>query len=252
MWGLEGKTVIVTGGAKGIGRAYVEAFAESGARVAIADIDEPAASKLADDLTQKGKEVIARGVNVSDQTACRDFAVEVWNKWNRIDVLVNNAAVYATLKRKLFMEIPENEWDQVMAVNLKGMFFCTQAVFPFMKQQAYGKVINISSSTIFKGSPFFAHYVSSKAGAVGLTRALAREIGEYGIRVNAVAPGLTATESNFAETPPARFKNAIELRCIKKEQLPDDLLGVVLFLASKHSDFITGQLINVDGGGCMY
>ena len=139
-----------------------------------------------------------------------------------------------------------------MAVNLKGMFFCAQAVFPFMKQQAYGKIINISSSTIFKGSPYFVHYVTSKAGVVGMTRALARETGEYGIRVNAVAPGLTVTESNLAETPPQRFKNAIDIRCIRKEQLPEDLLGVVLFLASAHSDFITGQLINVDGGGCMY
>ena len=125
-------------------------------------------------------------------------------------------------------------------------------VFPFMKKQGFGKIINISSSTIFKGSPYFVHYVTSKAGVIGMTRALAREAGDYGITVNAVAPGLTVTEENIVETPPDRIQKAIELRCIKRQQVPQDLVGVLLFLASSQSDFISGQLINVDGGGSMY
>lgn len=252
MWGLEGKVVIVTGGAKGIGRKYVEAFAQSGARVAIADIDLSAAEAVAADLTRNNKEVIAAKVDVSDLNDCRAITEQVWQQWKRLDVLVNNAAIYSTIRRKPFIEITGDEWDQVMAVNLKGMFFCAQAVFPYMKQQGYGKIINISSSTIFKGSPNFVHYVTSKAGVIGMTRALARESGEYGISVNAVAPGLTVTEENIAETPPDRFQNAIGIRCIKRQQVPQDLVGTVLFLASSQSDFITGQLINVDGGGVMY
>jgi len=252
MWSFEGKAVIVTGGAKGIGRAYVEAFAQSGACVAIADIDQPAAENLATELSAKGKEIIAAKVDVSKLKDCRSLADEVWKKWNRLDVLVNNAAVYATIKRKPFTDITGEEWDQVLDVNLKGMFYCSQAVFPYMKKQNSGKIINISSSTIFKGSPNFVHYVTSKAGIIGFTRALANEVGEYGINVNAVAPGLTLSGTNISETPPERFEKAIAGRCLKRDQMPNDLVGVVLFLASEHSDFITGQLINVDGGASMY
>ena len=252
MWALEDKVVIVTGGAKGIGRKYVEAFAQNGARVAIGDIDRSAAEKLAADLNRAGGEALAEAVDIGNPADCRSFVQHVWDRWQRLDVLVNNAAIYSTIKRKPFTEITEKEWDRVMAVNLKGMFFCAQAVFPFMKQQQYGKIINISSSSIFKGSPFFVHYVTSKAGVVGMTRALARESGAYGITVNAVAPGLTLTEENIAETPPDRFKSAVDTRCLKRQQVPDDLVGILLFLASSQSDFMTGQLINVDGGASMY
>jgi 3-oxoacyl-[acyl-carrier protein] reductase len=249
---LEGKVVIITGGAKGIGRKYSEAFCKSGARVAIADIDQSAAETVAAKLIKGGAEVIAVKVDVADLNDCRSLTEQVWKQWRRLDVLVNNAAIYSTIKRKPFIEISGDEWDQVMAVNLKGMFFCAQAVFPYMKQQGSGKIINISSSSIFKGSPFFVHYVTSKAGVIGMTRALARESGEFGICVNAVSPGLTVTEENIAETPPDRFQNAVNIRCIKRQQIPEDLVGALLFLASSQSDFITGQLINVDGGGAMY
>jgi len=249
MLGLEDKVVIVTGGAKGIGRAYVEAFVEAGARVAIADVDQPAAENLAAELTRNGHDVLSKGVNISNLSDCLTLTKATWDRWHRLDVLVNNAAVYATIERKPFTDITGDEWDQVMAVNLRGMLFCTQAVFPYMKQQRYGKIINISSSTIFNGSPNFLHYVTSKAGVVGFTRSLAREVGEDGIRVNAVAPGLTASGTNEKVTLPGRFEKAIMGRCLKRQEIPKDLVGSVLFLASSYSDFITGQLINVDGGG---
>jgi len=252
MWELEDKVVIITGGAKGIGRKYVEAFAQNGARVAIGDIDQSAAEKLAADLNRQGGQVLARKVDIAKAEECRALAQGVWAQWQRVDVLVNNAAIYSTIKRKPFTEITEEEWDRVLAVNLKGMFFCAQAVFPFMQQQESGKIINISSSSIFKGSPYFVHYVTSKAGVVGMTRALARESGAHGITVNAVAPGLTLTEENVAETPPERFKSAVDTRCLKRQQVPQDLVGILLFLASPQSDFMTGQLINVDGGASMY
>lgn len=252
MWGLEGKTVIVTGGAKGIGQAYVEAFAEAGARVAIADIDRSSAETVASKLMKNGKTTLVKRVDVSSFSQCRSLAEEVWDKWHSVDILVNNAAVYSILRRKPFIEITGEEWDQLMAVNLKGMFFCCQAVYPYMKQKKYGKIINISSSTIFKGSPLFIHYVTSKSGVVGFTRALAREIGADGIRVNAVAPGLTETGINEGVTLPEGFKSAIAGRALKRPEVPNDLVGTVLFLASSHSDFITGQLINVDGGVNLY
>ncbi len=252
MWGMEDKVVIVTGGGKGIGRAYAEAFAASGARVAIADIDQTAADSLAAELQQKGHRALARKVDVAEAESCRNFARDVWDEWQGIHVLVNNAAIYSTLTRKSFMEITGEEWDQVMAVNLRGMLFCSQAVFPYMKQQQYGKIINISSSSILKGSPHFLHYVTSKAGVVGFTRALAREVGEEGITVNAVAPGLTDSGANEQVSPAERFKKAITDRCLKRSEFPPDLTGTVLFLASSHSDFITGQLLNVDGGASMH
>jgi 3-oxoacyl-[acyl-carrier protein] reductase len=252
MWGIENKTIIVTGGAKGIGRAYVEAFAEGRARVAIADIDQEAAERLASELQQKGHQVLAVKTDVSDFKSCQSLAGEVWKEWQGIHALVNNAAIYSTLMRKSFMEISQDEWNQVMAVNLRGMLFCCQAVFPYMKEQKYGKIINISSTTIFKGSPLFLHYVTSKAGVVGFTRALAREVGEEGIMVNAITPGLTDSGENAKVTPAERFKKAIADRCLKRPEYPRDLTGAVLFLASMHSDFITGQIINVDGGGDMH
>ncbi len=252
MWDMGDKVVIVTGGGKGIGRAYVEAFAASGARVAIADIDQAAAENIATELQNKGHQVVARNVDVSDAESCRNLARDVWAEWQGIHVLVNNAAIYSTLTRKSFMEIEGEEWNQVMAVNLRGMLFCSQAVFPYMKQQQYGKIINISSSSIFKGSPHFLHYVTSKAGVVGFTRALAREVGEEGITVNAVSPGLTDSGVNEQVSPAERFKKAVTDRCLKRSELPNDLTGTVLFLASRHSDFITGQLLNVDGGASMH
>jgi 3-oxoacyl-[acyl-carrier protein] reductase len=252
MWGVENKVVIVTGGGKGIGKAYVEAFVAAGARVAIGDIDQAAAAHLAAELQQKGHDVLAKGIDVADAESCTNFVRYVWDKWQGIHVLVNNAAIYSTLTRKSFMEIKGDEWDQVMAVNLKGMFLCSQAVFPYMKQQQYGKIINISSSSVLKGSPHFLHYVTSKAGVVGFTRALAREVGEDGITVNTVSPGLTDSGANEQVSPVERFQKAITGRSLKRVQFPTDLTGTVLFLASSYSDFITGQLLNVDGGESMH
>jgi 3-oxoacyl-[acyl-carrier protein] reductase len=252
MWGMEDKVVIVTGGGKGIGRAYVEALATAGARVAIADIDQVAADSLATELQRQGYRVLARKVDVADAESCRNLARDVWDEWQGIHVLVNNAAIYSTLTRKSFMEIRGEEWDHVLAVNLRGMLFSSQAVFPYMKEQQYGKIINISSTSIFKGSPHFLHYVTSKAGVVGFTRALAREVGEDGITVNTVAPGLTDSGVNEQVSPAERFKKAITDRCLKRAEFPVDLTGTVLFLASSHSDFITGQLLSVDGGASMH
>jgi len=168
------------------------------------------------------------------------------------EVLVNNAAIYAPLKRRSFMEIPVEEWDRVMEVNLRGLFLCARAVFPAMKAQGKGKIINISSGTFFKGIPHFIHYTTSKGGVVGFTRSLARELGEFGIRVNAVAPGLTMSGQNEATTDEDVRQFNIRSRMLQRTEVPEDIVGTVVFLASDGSDFITGQTILVDGGSSVH
>jgi len=185
---LKDRVVVVTGGGIGIGRAYSLGLAAEGARVVVADIADP--KPTVKEIETRGGQALAVECDVSKESETLRMAAEALSRFGRIDVLVNNAAIYAPLQRRSFMEIPVEEWDRVMAVNLRGLFLCARAVFPAMKAQGKGKIINISSGTFFKGIPHFIHYTTSKGGVVGFTRSLARELGEFGIRVNAVAPGL--------------------------------------------------------------
>jgi len=165
---------------------------------------------------------------------------------------VNNAAVYADLgAKKPFDHISEAEWDRVMAVNLKGMWQCAKAVAPYMRQQGYGKILNVSSSSAFVGTPGLAHYAASKAAVIGLTRVLARELGDQNICVNAIAPGLVASDAGMRLNPTEYFEGSRNRRALKRLMAPEDLVGTVLFLASPASDFITGQTFVVDGGAVM-
>ena len=175
---------------------------------------------------------------------------QVVERFGRIDILVNNASINGDQIRKPFHEISEEEWDQMMAVNVKGMFFCAKAVFPHMRKTGKGKIINLSSTTIFKGVPNFLHYVSSKGAIAALTRSLAREVGEYGINVNAIAPGFTVSDV-FKDSPTEYKRSRAAERAFKRDEEPEDLEGTAVFLASEESDFITGQVIVVDGGGVM-
>lgn len=245
-----GKAAIVTGGARGLGAAYVRALAASGARVAIADILEKEGELLAREAgPHQGAQVIFVRTDTSQQTDATGLAEQAARHFGGIDVLVNNAAVYADLAtKKPFEQISEAEWDHVMSVNVKGVWQCAKAVSPYMKKQGHGKIINISSSTFFAGTPGLAHYVASKAAVIGLTRALARELGGHHICVNAVAPGLVHNEASARLNPSEYFEDAAARRAIKRLMVPQDLVGTVLFLASAASDFITGQTFVVDGG----
>jgi NAD(P)-dependent dehydrogenase (short-subunit alcohol dehydrogenase family) len=247
---LEDKVVIVTGGGSGIGRAYSLGVAREGARVVVADIADAQATVKA--IEAGGAQALGVACDVSREEDTLRLATETIARFGRIDVLVNNAAIYGTLRRRPFMDIPVEEWDRVMAVNLRGLFLCARAVFPAMKAQGKGKIINIASSTFFRGVPNYIHYTTSKGGVVGFTRSLARELGDAGIRVNAVAPGFTLSGANEANISAEQKEANIRMRMLKRAEVPDDLVGTIVFLASDDSDFITGQTIAVDGGSIVH
>jgi NAD(P)-dependent dehydrogenase (short-subunit alcohol dehydrogenase family) len=247
---LTDKTIIVTGGSLGIGRAYALGLAAEGARVVVADIADP--QPTVKEIEAGGGQALGVWCDVAREDETLRLASETLRQLGRIDVLVNNAAVYGTLKRRSFMEIPVEEWDRVMAVNLRGLFLCARAVVPAMTAQGKGKIINIASSTFFKGVPNFIHYTTSKGGVVGFTRSLARELGDAGIRVNAVAPGFTLSGENEKNASAEQKEANIRMRMLKRAQVPEDLVGTIVFLASDDSDFVTGQTIAVDGGSVVH
>ena len=245
---LAGKVAIVTGGARHIGAAYCHTLAREGAAVVIADILD--GKTVAEEIRSKGGNALALKIDVSKEGDTNRMAVETVNAFGRIDILINNAAIFINIQRHPFYEISADEWDRVSAVNIKGPFLCAKAVFAQMKEQKYGKIINISSSTAYWGTPNFLHYVASKTALIGMTRSLAREVGDYGICVNAIAPGLVEHEGQNA--PQALTELQLKARSIKRLQTPEDLLGTLVFLASPDSDFMTGQTIVVDGGSIMH
>lgn len=255
---LKDKVIIITGGAKGIGRAYGLGMADEGAKLVVADINLEAAKDTARDIQEKGGEALAIKTDVSSNEDTQAMASKTVERFGRIDVLINNAAVFERNKmlRAPFWEIDPGEWDRLMAVNLKGSFLCIRAVFPYMKAQGGGKIINISSPVAFIGSMNQLHYSTSKAGVIGLTRSLAREVGEYNINVNCIAPGATQnwepSDKKVFERRQSILQQLLPERSLKRVELPNDLVGTAIFLASSDSDFITGQTIVVDGGAVMH
>lgn len=251
---LEQRVVIVTGGGHGIGKAYATRLAQEGAKVVIAELDGPAAQSVEQELSAAGHEALGIRTDVADEASCAAMAQRTIERFGRIDVLVNNAAVFATvpMSRSPFDEIGIDEWDLMMRVNLKGTWLCSRAVIPQMRQQGYGKIINISSGTAIKGSASRIHYVTSKAGILGFTKTLALEVGKDNICVNCVAPGNTLSQENPSEELLHDRARAINTRALKRVQTPEDLTGAIVFFASSDSDFITGQTLVVDGGSCLH
>ncbi len=248
---LAGRTAIVTGGAKGIGRHYSQALAAEGARVMIADIAD--GRELAAEIAARhgANSVTSAVADVSDETSVKALVAETIARFGKIDVLVNNAALYAPLQETKCTEIDADLWDQVMAVNLRGPFLMVKHVAPHMTAQGYGKIINIGSGTAYRGIPWMLHYVTTKGGIMAMTRALARELGEHGIRVNTLAPGFTLSDTVMSENPghvQTACDRAVQSRALRRDEHPQDLLGALVFLASADSDFVTGQTIAVDGG----
>lgn len=252
---LQGKVAIVTGGggANSIGRAICLRFGREGARVAVLDVNSQGAARVAEEIEAAGGTALALACDITDLGQCEAAARKVADAFEgRIDILVNNAAYFGTMGAwRPFNEWTTEEWDHMQAVNVRGMWFCVQAVFPYMKAQGYGKVVNLTSSTFFQGVPGFIHYTTSKGGVIGFTRSLGRELGEFGIRVNAIAPGFTLSDAQLELTKDAQDwyevnRNRQALK--ERNEIPEDLAGPALFLASPDSDFMTCQTLLVDGG----
>ncbi len=247
---LEGRVALVTGAGKGLGKAFCVKLAQEGADiVAVTRADMAGLKETEKEVRLLGREILLGQVDVSCEEDTQRMARDAMDRFGRIDILVNNAAYYQGVTRKQFTEIGSEEWDRMMAVNVKGPWLCAKATFPFMKKRGKGKIINLTSEVFFTGSQGFVHYVGSKDGVIGLTRALAIELGPYGICINAVAPGYTDTEASRKIDDISKYDTS--RTPLKRLEKPEDLVGVVAFLASDESDFITGQTILVDGGRAM-
>jgi 3-oxoacyl-[acyl-carrier protein] reductase len=245
---LKDKVAIITGAGQGIGRAYALRFAWEGAHVVVADIQEDKAGSVVREVQDLGAIGVAIRTDVSDPGSTKAMVERTVERFGRVDVLVNNAAIFATIKMKPFEEIGPEEWDRTMSVNLTGAFLCCQAVSPQMREQKWGRIINISSATVLMGRPWYAHYVTSKAGIIGLTRALANELGADNVTINALMPGATETEVPRETVSSEQAKALIASQAIHRREKPEDLVGAAAFLASDDAGFITGQTINIDGG----
>jgi 3-oxoacyl-[acyl-carrier protein] reductase len=240
---LRDKVAIITGAGQGLGRAYAHRLAKEGARVVVAERNEGKGRAVADEV--KGLFV---HTDVSDEASCQKMAAAAVDRFGRIDILVNNAAIFSTLKMRPFWEIPAAEWDELMAVNVRGVWLAAKAVVPQMRKQASGRIVNISSGVVFMGRPNYLHYVASKGAVLTMTRAMAKELGEFGVNVNAITPGPTYTEVARDTVTPEQKEALIRAQSIKRPAGPGDMEGVVLFLCSEEAAFITGQALNVDGG----
>ena len=251
---LKDKVAIITGAGHGIGRAYARRFAEEGAHVVIADIDAPGGEATAKAIIDSGFSAWARATDVRDFANVQGLMRETVTRYGRVDVLLNNAAIYVTqqLWKGPVEELEIGEWDRVIEVNLKGVFLCCKAAIPIMKQQKSGKIINIASGTFFSGSGDMPHYTTAKGGVVALTRVMARQLGEWGINVNCMTPGSTMSEDNVTAEVLSRRQGGVDKRVFKRVETPADIVGTALFLASSDSDFVTGQLLVVEGGGIMH
>lgn len=245
---VTGRVVIVSGGGQGLGREYVRQFAAAGAIPVIAERNEEAANRVAEEVTKAGGKTLAVKADVGDPSSVAALVQTVQGKLGRIDVLVNNAAIFSTLKMKPFEEIPLDEWEQVLKVNITGCFLMAREVLPAMKRANWGRIINISSSAVLVGSKNYLHYVTSKSALTGMSSAMARELGAFGITVNAVCPGGTFTEVPRETVTEEGKKWLLASQCIPRHAVSSDLVGIVMFLSTEAAGLITGQTIACNAG----
>ncbi len=246
---LKDKVAIITGAAAGIGAGVAQLFSEQGAHVFISDIDEAGIKRKASALQSSGGSVFPMTADVRSRNAMAAVVQDALSRFGRIDVLINNAGIYP---RQPFLDMTESEWDTIQDTNLKSVFHCTQLVLPHMIKRRGGSIVNISSVTFFLGMKNLTHYLATKGGIIGVTRGLAREVGEYNVRVNCITPGAIETEGELAVATRERADSIIELQSLKRRMLPLDIARVCLFLSTDLSSAMTGQTLNVDGGWVMY
>ena len=238
------KVAIITGGGGKLGKAYALAFAREGAKLCLPDV--ASADHVVKAINDSGGEAMSVSCDVSDEGSVKAMVDATVKRFGGVDILINNAAYFMTVKKGPFWEMEVDEFDKAMAVNVRGVWLCTKAVFPHMKDRSKGKIVNVSSGVALNGNPNYIHYVSSKGAVISMTRAMARELGDYGICVNSIAPGFVVTEGR--EVDPEYEKRRNQIRCFKRTQVESDVVGTVLFLASSESDFMTGQCLSIDGG----
>ena len=243
---LENKVVVITGAAGGLGREFALGFAAEGAKIVAADVAEAGLAETMKLVEAAGGEALAVKVDVTSKASTEALAQAAVARFGTIDVLVNNAAIYATLKRAKFTEIDPDEWDRVMNVNVKGAWLVSASVYPHMTQPG-GRIVNIASATVYSGSPLWMHYVASKSAVIGMTRVMAKEVGPTGVTVNAIAPGFTLTDASLSLIENAE-NYGVDRGALKRASQPEDIVGTAIFLASSKADYITGQTLVVDGG----
>jgi 3-oxoacyl-[acyl-carrier protein] reductase len=246
--GLKDRVVIITGAGQGIGRVFAKAFATAGARSVIAELNKEKAAAVFEEIMGFGGQALAVTTDVADPASIEAMIDVVEGQYGRIDILINNAGIFSTLEMRPFEQIPLDEWEQVLRVNLTGPFLCARAVLPAMRRAKWGRIINVASGAVRLGRPNYLHYIAAKAALAGMSLSMARELGPDGITVNAILPGATFTEIERKTVTPAQKERIIAMQCIPRAEVPEDLVGAVLFLASEGSSFVTGQSINLDGG----
>lgn len=245
---VTGRVVVITGAGQGLGRAFAKHFAQAGAIPVIAELNEDKALAVVTEIEAAGGQACAIRTDVATVESVQAMAREVMDKYGRIDVLLNNAGIFSTLKMRPFEEIPVDEWERVLNVNISGVFHCCRAVTPMMRAAGWGRIINMGSGAVTMGRPNYLHYTTSKASLIGMTRSMARELGGFGITVNTILPGATYTEIERETVTPEQKARITASQCIPRPESPDDLVGAAIFLASNAAAFITGQAITVDGG----
>lgn len=245
--GLNGKRVVVTGAAGGLGRAFAQQLSGAGATILAADINCDGVAETVDMISAGGGTAYGGTLDVTSRDSAEALAREAEAQMGGVDVLINNAALFGQLNRAPFMELDEDEWDKVLSVNVKGVWQVTRAFAPLMKTAGGGSIINIASATVFSGSPQWMHYVASKGAVIAMTRVMAKELGSDNIRVNVIAPGFTLTEASYGQIENAK-EYGVERAALKRNAEVQDIAGGVLYLASPHSGFMTGQTLVIDGG----
>lgn len=245
---LTGRVVVITGAGQGLGRAYARRVAADGGVAVLADVNAEAIEKVAAEIIADGGEAQARELDVADAASCAALAGWIEDEFGALHGLVNNAAIFSTITMRPFWEIPLEEWDRLMAVNLRGPFQLTAALLPQLRAADAASVVHVSSDAVFLGRPGYLHYTSSKAGIIGMTYSMARELGDGGIRVNAISPGPTYTEVPRATVSDTQRSAMHAAQALHRDATPEDMVGVVAFLLGEDSRFVTGQVLSVSGG----
>ena len=245
---LKDRVAVITGGGQGIGRGFAHHFAAQGAVPVVADIDGGNAARVQAEIEAGGGRALGVETDVADEDAARALARAALDAFGRIDVLINNAAVFSRITMAPFWELPVDEWKRAMDVNVTGAFFCARAVVPAMREARWGRIVNVTSGTVKSGPPNYLHYVTSKSAVIGMTRSMARELGEWNITVNTFWPGVTDTGIPRPSVPPEMFEKFVEWQVIKRSTRLEDLAKPMLFICSDEASYISGQILEADGG----